>query len=406
MISRILIILFVIAVSLLSASILMAASVTVISTGGNSYAVQGADMGGVARIDLSISYDASSLTSPSVIQGNLVKGAMFLANANIPGTIKVVIITTTPFKENGQIASISFGSQTGSGGVTGVTANLINIKGAKMPVQASVAASSATPPTTAQNASASRPITTSGSSSTAATTMSSYSSALNKSSMPADTWQANVPVPAPVVATTATAKAAPGITQPAKPHEPAATAVKPAVEPAPVQTAHRAVVERFHTYQGVRIPAAMTDLFKQQIANTIRQEPAIVVSNGSTTFRLLVELSANAPKSPNFALSGAKMVSLKKGEDPGKWIVEGVPNKKVVKASVTILQGSAVQEYPITVVPPIAAISGKEVDFAAFLNDNGTKSPKFDLNADGKHDYLDDYIYTAHYLIMKDTAHK
>jgi hypothetical protein len=168
-----------------------------------------------------------------------------------------------------------------------------------------------------------------------------------------------------------------------------------------VQAAYIGVLERFRTYQGAKTPAAMMELFRKPIANTIHQEPAIVVSDGKTSFRLIADLPAGSVISPNFALSGAKMVSLKSGEVPGRWIVEAMPAKSVLKATVTILQDGSIYEYPLTVVPPIAAISGKEADFTVFLKDSGVKAPKFDLNADGKHDYQDDYIYTAHYLSLK-----
>jgi hypothetical protein len=43
-----------------------------------------------------------------------------------------------------------------------------------------------------------------------------------------------------------------------------------------------------------------------------------------------------------------------------------------------------------------------EEDFKLFLKDRGTlKSPKYDLNGDGKRDYLDDYIFTANYIVAR-----
>jgi hypothetical protein len=40
-----------------------------------------------------------------------------------------------------------------------------------------------------------------------------------------------------------------------------------------------------------------------------------------------------------------------------------------------------------------------EEDFNRYLKERETaKSPQFDLNIDGKRDYLDDYIFTANYL--------
>jgi hypothetical protein len=63
-------------------------------------------------------------------------------------------------------------------------------------------------------------------------------------------------------------------------------------------------------------------------------------------------------------------------------------------------------DFPLTVVPPAGAVTGNKADFAAFLKDSGVQAPKFDLNGDGRHDYLDDYVYTAHYLIRSSAAAK
>ncbi len=61
-------------------------------------------------------------------------------------------------------------------------------------------------------------------------------------------------------------------------------------------------------------------------------------------------------------------------------------------------------EIPLTVSPKarvdlIQTDKVSEADFALFLKERGAAgAPKFDLNGDGKRDYLDDYIFTANYL--------
>jgi hypothetical protein len=328
---------------------------------------------------------------------------MFLANTNNPGNIKIAIVTTTPFKGSGQIATISFGSQSLSGGITGVTASLINISGGAVPVRAAVTGAQTQALTGTSSPSATDSIAGSTSAATTATAptvpaVSAFSAAPGTVSLPTDTQQANVTVPS---STTAAPPQQQKMPEAPAASEPAVAAAGPAV----VQAAYTGIMERFRTYQGARTPAAMTALF-QPIANTIRQEPAIAISDGKTKIRLFVDLPSRNATAPNFALTGAKMVSLKRGDGPGKWVVEAAFNKNAIKVSFTILQGNSVLEFPVTVVPPTAAVSGKEADFALFLKDSGVKGAKFDLNADGRHDYLDDYIYTAHYLMIKGAGRK
>jgi hypothetical protein len=189
---------------LCTVSVALAATVTIVPSGGNSYAVMGESMDGVAGIDLTISYDSASLSSPSVNQGALVSGAMFLANANSPGSIKIAVITTTVFKGNGQIASISFGSQTGSGGIAGVNASMIDISGKPMSVQTAIAPAPMTPlPSKASETGAGTSTgTTSSVSTTSSTTAApALSSSLGSVNLPADTQLPNVTAPS-VAATT------------------------------------------------------------------------------------------------------------------------------------------------------------------------------------------------------------
>jgi hypothetical protein len=47
----------------------------------------------------------------------------------------------------------------------------------------------------------------------------------------------------------------------------------------------------------------------------------------------------------------------------------------------------------------VKKLSFSEAETSAFLKDQGAEKPMFDLNRDGKHDYIDDYIYTGHYLL-------
>ncbi|MBV5339672.1 MAG: hypothetical protein J0665_08930 [Deltaproteobacteria bacterium] len=52
-----------------------------------------------------------------VTQGELISGAMMAVNTITLGLIKIAIISTKAFSGNGQIATVSFASVTGTGDV-------------------------------------------------------------------------------------------------------------------------------------------------------------------------------------------------------------------------------------------------------------------------------------------------
>jgi hypothetical protein len=82
-------------------------------------------------------------------------------------------------------------------------------------------------------------------------------------------------------------------------------------------------------------------------------------------------------------------------------VLEVLPKKNSIKASITILTDATITTFPLTVIPVAKEVAITEATFAVFLKDAGTQKPKFDLNSDGVHDYLDDYVYTGQYLIKK-----
>jgi hypothetical protein len=379
----------------LSCSPILAASITVTPAGSGAFAVLGDGMTGVAGIDITLGYDSSALASPSVTQGGLVSGALFTANTNLPGLVRIAIIKSTPFPGNGQIATISFAVNNGSVGLTSISARLIDVKGASLPVQTSITAGLSSTPAPLINSPA-----TSSSIQTATGT-----AILGTVAMPVDTQKKNEPKPA---------VEPPGYVSPPEPvpvsddvprqQEKAlekAVAPEKAVEPKKVS--YGSVLERFKLYQGDRTPAAMNALFEKPVAPELRQEPSIAATDGSTKVRIYADLPAVAGSSPNFSLSGAKVVSVAHDEVSGTLVIEVLPEINSTQASVTILSEYSIVTVPLTLVPA-AVVSKQEGSFADFLMDTGVKKPRFDLNNDGVHDYVDDYIYTGQYLIKKAAA--
>jgi hypothetical protein len=170
---------------------------------------------------------------------------------------------------------------------------------------------------------------------------------------------------------------------------------------------YRSVLEQFQTFSGVKTPKTLIAIFEQNVMEGIRQEPRVVLSDGDTTAKVFITPSSSEEKeAPNFALTEAKLVSLKM-EEKNTWVIELLPAKGVYKANIRMLLGGEMTEIPVTVAPPISKemeIGKQEVlteaDFIMFLKERGTdKAPRFDLDGNGKRDYIDDYIFTANYLV-------
>lgn len=392
----------------------IAASIDISPAGNGTFIIQGSGMDGVAGIQLIVTYDKSSLASPSVTQGSLVSGAMMAANTNNPGSINIAIINTKPFSGSGQVATITFGTHTGNGSIT-VSSSMINGAGAALPggkgmasasdYQTSTAGSSGTittPGVPFSQPTASSGSTGSSSSSTApAPTATTY---VGSVTTPADGQTRNSDQPRNTATKQSETPAVPEqSTEPAAGRqEESAAELPPVVEPKKADkikvTTYAGILDLFRTYKGERSPAIFTALFSNEISPAIHQEPAVVLSDGTTPVKILVKLAASGDRSPNFSLNGAKLLSLKKG-DPSTWIVEALPKAGVMQATLTILTEGDLIEYPLTLAPVVAGVSSADTEFAVFLAD-----PKRDLNGDGRHDYQDDFVYTANFLIKKGTG--
>ncbi len=389
---------------LLNVSTVLAASVSIISSGGGTYIIKGDAMEGVAGIDLSLSYDSSSLATPSVSQGGLISGAMMAANTATSGTIKIAVISTRTFSGSGPIAVVTFASQKGAGGLSLVSANMLDGKGASIGAGAS---SNGSGLSAAPGIPFSQPSTTSTTSSPASTGGTAASAApvyLGNVTMPTDTQTQAVPKPAEPPGTPAQPPAetsTPASTSaPANPvdRQPPAKAEEPRKSGGNGFTTYTAVLERFRTYRGEKSPGILVALFSKEIAPSISQEPNVALSDGSTHVKIIAVLPSPDEHSPNFALNGARLISLDKGDQADTWTIETLPQANALKATLTILNGNEVKEFPLTLAPPLKVITFSEADFAAFLKNSGKTA---DLNNDGVRDYIDDYIYTANYLVRK-----
>jgi hypothetical protein len=378
-----------------------ASTVTVSSAGNGVFVIQGA-MENVAAMDIVLTYDTASLFNLRLQNGGLISGALTAVNDRVPGTVRMAIIRTTPMQGSGVIATLTFDRKgTAAGKLTVQSVRLSDLNG--------------------------RPVSASGQGANAAdtgTTASGQSSQEQQGDSSSASSAGTQPVPAPGVpiivlpsaggtdiaseATETMEQAAP-IEQAEEPVELARkTDRETALSPeAKEKSTHKrkSVLERFQEYTGARTAKAYISLFELDGAIGFHQEPPVILADGKSAVKVVFISDPGKKDASDVAVSGAKLISMKQDPDyTNTWIAEVRPEKDAYKAGVTVSLQKLTIVFPLAVAPARNIDldkSGKvtEADFALFLQKRGTqKAPEFDLNNDGKRDYLDEYIFTANYL--------
>ncbi|GFE58951.1 cohesin domain-containing protein [Geobacter sp. AOG1] len=415
-----------------------AVTLSLVPSGTNRFVINGTPMDGVAALDITITYDSNLLASPIVEKGSVIGSAMLAANPNVAGSVRIAIINATPFQGSGPVAIVTFTSKGSGTGNLGMTASVVDKDGRSMsviPVGVGYTATTvdtaaggtgttgdAAGSTTGTGQTTTTPTTTT-TTTTTATTGSTTTPVTVGTGQP--TWPVGM-----TVSTDTNPAATPAKERKEEPAMPTAEPVQapsapsappqqtaprqPAVEPPPVaapaeqrtMTAAKSVLAKFRDYKGERTPKALMDLFKPEEGATYRQQPSVVLSDGVTAVKVRVAVPATAKNAPNFALKDAKLVSLRRDGDAA-WAVEAKPVMGTSTATITMLLDGAITEIPVVVAPPAditvvkPGVAPTEAEFNQFLKEKGTdKAPRFDLNKDGKRDYLDDYIFTANYLVL------
>ena len=398
-----------------------AGTLTVSPSGNGKYIVQGTGLTGVAATEVAIQYDKTALKNPRVEQGGLVAGALMVTNTNEPGKVRIATVSAYPQTNSGTgtIATITFDIIGTSAANLTLTndSKILDVKGSLIDVDVVpfTAVSSSGDTTVYEPTPSGGPTVTVGSAAPATGGGSGSPVWLGGVSMPVE----GATVEAKVRGEASAAAPVPEKLQekigdkPGKENEPPTGGVaQPTPSAENKSTRDKSVLEQFRLFQGEKTPDKLIALLTGLTAGT-GQKPPVAVSDGKTNVQVSVESPSAGKTAPNFALKGAKLVSLKKTGD-STWIVEVLPDKGTFDAAVNVLQDGAIRQIPLTVVPPLPTEmkigSGGKLtgsDFNQFLKERGTdKAPRFDLNGDGKRDYIDDYIFTANYLMKRDAGKK
>lgn len=395
---------------ILSVSPVFAYDLTLSPLGDGRFSVSGTAMKGVGGIRLVIEYDSSILTEPIVSQGRMFSGinAMMSANTNNPGNITVAILNNAGFNGSGQLLTIGFIGKKGIGGInnmritTTIDTNYAPLSANTIIIPEALPGGSSQPPDTSdyppdrQSTTQTPPPTSPAPLTPAAATPSIGSITLPGDNMQPDTQKRQEQA--------AAAPLAEQYRQTAQPAAKTEESRQPEAKPKKIEEIKRvgyvSILERFRAYRGDRKPLILAELFSKPIDSNISQEPAIIAADGmaKTTLKVLLDLKED-DSAPNFAAADAKISSLRSDEATGRWIIELLPAKGALTASLSILAGSRLMDIPLVTVPLIKTLNFSEKEMAAFVKDFGAEKPVFDLNNDGRHDYIDDYIYAGNLLL-------
>lgn len=402
-----------------------AATIAIVPVGAATYSITATDLQESAGIELSIVYDKDALENPTVKYGQMTAGALPAQNVTVPGSIRIVFITTGVIKGSGELASIVFISK---GKPQAWQPNfspppaVYAANGSPLAVQSVVTASSpvteekSEDSTTKNSSEVSAGVMTTASGAAAPVTTQSgtafvtnmtlppvsgdqstpVNDTVRKDTVPEEPEQQNVPAESVVIGKSEEVAVALPVVDKA-----AGERWKAALK------STQSVLEKFRIYNGIRTITTLSSLFDRKALSAagVIQTPDIVVTDGVSLVTVALEL-ANETDAPSFSLKGANMKSIREVSG-NKWELEALPqkNKSDVRLSI-IINGERI-ETALVAVPPLNQVGVALLALSDAALDDQLAKPHtdntlaYDVNSDGKQDYLDDYILVAHWLLKQ-----
>lgn len=406
-----------------------ASIINIAPAGAAAYSITATDLQESAGIDLTVFYDAAALESPKVKSGVLTASAFMQENVATSGIVRIVFITGGAIKGTGELASVTFTSKgKASAQQPKLSSSVYAVTGSQLAVQ-STSGTPQTPPEnikvddTVKNSAASSSSAAGGSagyvypasgqstqqtgatlgsvsiSQEPATQNDLFREDVRKEERREETAFQNVPADSGVVAVGGTAA----------PRETAATVVTETktVSMRSTLKSSQSVLDRFSAYKDIRTLKRLSTLFDQSAlqAAGIVQSPAIVVTDGKSIMTVAVNLPDEFD-SPSFSLKGANQKSIRRVSD-NKWELDLLPQKGKSDVRLSILLKGERTEIALVAVAPIdrrgtelTALSAADLD-TLLARPLKNKKPAYDLNSDGRQNYLDDYILVAHWLLKQ-----
>jgi cohesin domain-containing protein len=380
--------------------------------GDAAFVLEGKNFVDIGAFYATVKYDTKILTSPSLSPtggwGPLLASGIKFSNSPAPGEFRIVGIASSGVTGSGIIATINFQrTDQSQGGVTDVKVQMGTSKGVPVLVEPKIIfgfqADHQDPvpgpkdPDTGSHIIAQSPTgTTRTSAPVGGGNVVSGSVTLPPDlSSPSEKRGDSQPI------VTDLRKDMQVREQEAEPAATTAASTVPEVEVA--LPSYKAALDLFREFADEATPRALMGLFADASLPGITQVPAIAYADGTSRIKVSYVVKPGIKETPKFALQGAKITAFVQ-EDDGSWTIEALPKKGTSDVVLSVSLKGRVQDVPLTVVPRVSIDLGKsgkpgEADFLLFLREKGTpKAPRYDLNGDGKRDYLDNYIFTANYL--------
>lgn len=122
------------------------------------------------------------------------------------------------------------------------------------------------------------------------------------------------------------------------------------------------VLALFRAHSAKKTKAAQDALFMRWDA-VFHQEPAVILSDGSSLAHITLRLPVRSGEPPIFSVSKGQCVSAMM-TDRGVWVLVILPTRGTLETSVTVAFAGSMTEYPLSVAPPLHLFDRKNADAA------------------------------------------
>lgn len=347
-----------------------AAEISLISAGPGVWTVTAKGLNEVSALDIDMRYDPSKLPKVTVEQGGLLQGAISVINDQTPGILRAASVTGKQFDRSGTILIIR--SPIPGAELIPMT---LKIRGTDKNGQAvPIVVRNNTPLLTPEN----------DLTKTALSSESNHSGSSGSISLP------SAPSAPPEIPD-------PQISVESDPPLPPIVQVAPAI---PVQAENTPLPEKeFHSQESIIAalvklgPDATVGAVKAIFTSTakdarVQQIPPVVFADGRSKVSLMLSKSVSTNR-PSIGVQGCRLAEIEDAGDEG-WQINLLTVAGDWPAKILLLGDNELVEFPLVIIPQIESIPRNLMDNAAI--------PALDLDQDGQHTPLDDYLLIGNLL--------